>query len=379
MSDRLPFRSDVGVLGTGGLLGSETVTNAQLKDRISGYDDESGDFSTWVERVSHIQSRQYCTEDEGVVTLGTSTAHQAIEQAGIDPEEVDMLLLCSFTMKELYPGDHVAIGHSINHHLAPVALVGGCAGSTFGMGLAYGQVKAGLARNVVVIGVEHLTPTLDFGDPLTTILFADGAGAAVVGRKESEGEDTGMIDRVVLSHEPSPNIYMQNANVAICGRDLGPHEKATDGFAVERQFLRMSGGPRVLRNAVNVMAETTVKLLGYTMEDLKNDDPGLREILDQVHLIPHQANGRILDGLQDKLGLHEDRLYRTIYHAGNMSAATNMYTLDYAMRSGNLKREAKEDGGGIVTPCGRAIAKGDLVVVVTIGAGYIFGAFGFRA
>jgi 3-oxoacyl-[acyl-carrier-protein] synthase III len=200
-----------------------------------------------------------------------------------------------------------------------------------------------------------------------------------VGRRERPEPETGFIDRVVLRHDYSPrNITMGNANLGIPGRLLGRSEKSRTGQAVERQYIVMSGGARVLRNAVTAMADATLELLGYRPEDLKGDDPGLRALLEKVHLIPHQANGRIVDGLQERLGLPEEHVYRTVYRAGNMSSATNMYTLDYAVREGNLRRRERPDGTGDVTPCGRRIARGDLVVMVTIGAGYIYGAVGFR-
>jgi len=245
--------------------------------------------------------------------------------------------------------------------------------------MALSLVKSGHARNVLVIGAEHLTPCVNFGDPLTAILFGDGAGAAVVGRRKDAKPGTGFVDRIALRHDFSPkNITMGNANLAMPGRSLGRQAASRTGEVVERQYIVMTGGSRVLRNAVQAMSEATVELLGYTLDDLKNDDPGLRALLDQVHLVAHQANGRIVDGLQERLGMSEDRVYRTLYHAGNMSSATNMYTLDYARKEGNLRRKERPDGTGEISPCGRRIQKGDLVVMTSIGAGYIYGAVGFR-
>lgn len=380
MPSKLPFLPDVGVLGTGGVLGRRTLTNEDLRPLIGNYDDKSGDFATWVDRVTHIQSRQWCEDGESVGSMGTEVARQAIEMAGIDPETVDLVIVATFTANELYPGDVVDIARSINSHCGVFTLTAGCAGSLYGMAQALAMVRSGYMRNVVVIGVEQLSRTIDVNDPLVAIIFADGAGAVVIGRREGGAPDTGMIDRAVLKHQyDAGNITMSNANLALPSRDLGPWEKAKDGYAVERQFLRMQGGSRVLRNAINAMTEVTVELLGYTVDDLKDDHPDLREMLQQVHLVPHQANGRIIDGLQEKLGLHPDRVYRTIYHAGNMSAATNVYTLDWAMRHGNRRRMDRGEGNiGEIVPCGRPLAKGDLVVVCTIGGGYVYGAVGFR-
>ncbi len=379
MSDSLPFVPDVAVLGTGSCLGSREITNETLRGLISNYDESSGDFSTWVDRVTHIQKRHWCGEDESAGTLGRTAAARAIEAAGIDRGEIDLLMAATFTPRELYPGDVVDIACSINERCGVFTLSAGCAGSVHTMALAQAMVRSGYARNVMVVGVEVLSQTIDLRDPLTAILFADGAGAVLIGRPRDPRPGTGMIDRVVLKHlYDGGNITMSNANLSLPSRILGPSDRAKDGYAVERQFLKMQGGPRVLRNAVNAMSEVTVELLGFTMDDLKEGHPGLRALLDQVHLVPHQANGRIVDGVQEKLGLAEDRVYRTVYHAGNMSAGTNVYTLDYAMREGNLRRREDPSGRGVIVPCGRPLAKGDLVVVCTIGAGYIYGAVGFR-
>ncbi len=374
--ERARITPGAAVLGTGSVLGSRVVTNEALKELVRNYDEASGDFATWVERVTHIQTRPWFTDGESVGSTGTLAAKRALEAARVDPGDVDLVILCSFTEVDLYPGDRVDIARALNSRCGTVVLSAGCAGSVYGVSVAAGMVKSDLCRHVVVVAAEQLIGTVDFNDPLTAILFGDGAASVVVGKPRHPGQ--GFVDRVVLKHQYSPaNITMKNANLAVGARVLGPDKRAKEGQAVERQFLRMGGGPRVLRNAIQAMAETTVELLGYTVEDLKEEDPSLRKDLDRVFLVPHQANGRIVDGLQEKLGLDPDRVYRTIYHSGNMSCVTNLYTLDYAIRTGNLRREEQPDGRGKVSPCGRRLRRGDTVILTTVGAGYIYGAVGF--
>jgi 3-oxoacyl-[acyl-carrier-protein] synthase-3 len=384
LAQSLPFAHEVGVLGTGSQLGSRVIDNPTLEKLVRGYDPASGDFSQWVERVTHIRSRHFCAEGESAGTMGIAAARRALEASGVDPAEVDLVIVCTFTTRELFPGDAVDIARSINPRCGVFSVAAACAGSLYGLATAFGMVRAGLHRNVMVVGVENLTRAMNFADPLTAILFADGAGAVLVGRRAKPEPGSGFVDRVVLRHDFAPGtIMMDNANVAFADRLTGEAAAttaATPGadVLVRRQFIRMEGGPRVLRNAVNAMADTVVSLLGFTMDHLKRDNPALRELLQQVHLVPHQANGRIVDGLQEKLGIPEEQVYRTIYFAGNMSAATNVVTLDYAMREGNLRRRELPDGRIEITPCGRRLRKGDLVVVTTIGGGYIYGAVGFR-
>ena len=375
----LPFAPEVAVLGTGSALGSRRVDNKTLEGMVSGFDPASGDFSTWVERVTHIRSRQFCVEGETAGTMGTLAAQRALEASGLSGEAVDLCIVCTFTPKELFPGDAVDIARSLNPRCGVFSIGAACAGSVYGLAMAFGMVKSGLHRNVMVVGVENLVLATNFADPLTAILFGDGAGAVLVGRREGGAPNTGFIDRVVLRHDHAPGtIMMDNANVAFPDRVVSGPLHATDATTLKRQYITMGGGPRVLRNAVNAMAESTVNLLGYTMEDLKKGEPGLRSLLDELHFVPHQANGRIVDGLMEKLGMPEERVYRTIYHAGNMSAATNVYTLDYAVREGNLRRHENADGSVDIGPCGRRLQKGDLVILTTIGGGYIYGSVGFR-
>jgi 3-oxoacyl-[acyl-carrier-protein] synthase-3 len=375
----LPFVPEVAVLGTGSTLGSRVVDNAALEPMVRNYDRSSGDFSGWVERVTHIRERRFCGPDETAGTLGITAARRALEAAGRTGEDVDLVIACTFTVKELFPGDAVDIARSMNPRCGVYTIAAACAGSVYGLAMAFALVKAGLFRNVMVVGVENLTMATNFDDPVTAILFGDGAGAVLVGRREGGAPGTGFLDRVVLRHEYAPGtIMMDNTNVAHPGVVVGDASARGADLLLRRQFIRMEGGPRVLRNAVNAMSAAVVELLGFTTADLKADLPALREVLQQVHLVPHQANGRIVDGIQEKLGIPEERVYRTIYHAGNMSAATNLYTLDYAVREGNLRRREVPGGPAEIAPCGRRLREGDLVVLVTIGGGYIYGAVGFR-
>jgi 3-oxoacyl-[acyl-carrier-protein] synthase III len=194
----------------------------------------------------------------------------------------------------------------------------------------------------------------------------------VVGRKDPS-KPGGLGATAVLRTEYNADaIFMMNANC--------PQPRAFldgDYRRMRRNMLKMEGGPRVLRSAVTRMADATAECLGFTARDLKDGNPDLLEVLGRAHLVSHQANGRIIDGLQEKLGLPRDRVYRTIYFAGNTSAASNPFTYDYATREGNLDRAEPPEGAtemGAIRPSGRKLAKGDLVLMASIGAGYSYGA-----
>jgi 3-oxoacyl-[acyl-carrier-protein] synthase-3 len=145
--------------------------------------------------------------------------------------------------------------------------------------------------------------------------------------------------------------------------------------AVEHSYLKMISGPSVLRTAVNKMAGCVHRVLGY--EDGSN--PACKDTMAGMRLIPHQANGRIVDGLAKKLGANPDRVTKTLYKAGNISAASSMIALDYAMRDGNLRAQRDEPTGRItkIDEIRDPIEKGELIVMPTIAAGYLFGAVAF--
>ncbi|MCE9638506.1 MAG: ketoacyl-ACP synthase III, partial [Planctomycetes bacterium] len=360
---------NVALLGTGRALPKRRITNDDLRPIVKHYDAASGDFSLWVDRVTHIQERYWIdplTESAG--SLGLEAARAAVAQAGIRGDEIDQVIFCSFTYHELFPGEQIHIARALGANCGAFAMTAACAGSIFGLTLGRSLVASGQCRNVVVIGSECLSRATNVDDPITAILFGDAAGAMVIGRK-TDGESTGFIGRSILRTEFNQDaISMRNGNAPT-------PEMFIDGDwrNIVRPYIKMEGGPRVLRNAVTRMSDVVVECLGFTPQDLKDGNPELRELLDRAKIVPHQANGRIVDGLQEKLGCPRANVYRTIYFAGNSSAGTNPFTLDYAIREGNVDRLDPPEGSthmGQLVRTPNTIQKGDLVVIVSIGAGY---------
>lgn len=369
----LSIQRDVAILGTGRALPKRKVTNDDLRPLVTNYDPASGDFSLWVDRVTHIQSRYWVDPDEeSSGTIGTEAARRAIESSGVAPSEIDQLIFCSFTYNNLFPGEHPKMAHDLGLQCGAFVMTAACAGSLFGLSLAKALVSSGQCRNVLVVGSECLSRCTNVADPITAILFGDTAGAMLVGRKDPS-KPGGLGSKVVLRTEYNAEaITMMNANCPQPRTFIDGDPRRT-----WRQMLRMEGGPRVLRSAVTRMADASVEALGFTSQDLKDDSPALREVLSRTFVVPHQANGRIVDGLQEKLAIARERVYRTIYFAGNSSAGSNPFTYDFACREGNLDRTEPPEGAttmGDVRPTGRRLATGDLVVMASIGAGYSYGA-----
>jgi 3-oxoacyl-[acyl-carrier-protein] synthase III len=162
-------------------------------------------------------------------------------------------------------------------------------------------------------------------------------------------------------------------------RSYAPTPDRPSRGLVERSLVEMNGGPSVLKNAIHHMAQCTVRTLGYEISDLKAGEPTLRATLDRARLVPHQANGRIVDGLADRLAMHPSRVIRTVYRYGNMSAASNLVALDHGVRRGNMDRDLDADGRvrSVRTTPEDRIRKGDLVLLPSIGGGYLMGCVGF--
>ncbi|MGQ0613569.1 MAG: 3-oxoacyl-ACP synthase III family protein [Planctomycetaceae bacterium] len=367
---RAPLNRSVVVLGTGSYLPGRRISNVALRDLVSNYDEaHSGDFSTWVDRVTHIHERRYIADGETTATMGAEAARRALDMAGVKPTELDLIIHASFTPTSAVPGDHSLMAAAIGaKSTASFQLMGACAGSVFGMGLAYGMLASRTMRRILVVGAETITPTLDFSDPLTAILFGDGAGAVVLGAvTDSEG---GMLPPFSGFDSNPENITLENLHQLPAPRTAGGRE-----VTIRKSFLKMLGGPSVLRNAVNAMALCVRRVLGHGEEE----EAALAEDLAHARLIPHQANGRIVDGLAKKLGMDETRVTKTLYKTGNISAASNLIGLDYAVRHGSMRVDREEGTERIleVHEVRNPIRRGDLVVLPTIGAGYVFGAAAF--
>jgi len=366
----------VAVLGTGSHLPARVITNDTLRDLCQNYDEAaSGDFGTWVDRVTHIHERRFVEGEEHAAHLAAAASKRALDMAGVRPDELDLIILASFTPSACVPGDHVLVADMIGAHATPsFTLTAACAGSVQGMGLAYGMLASGVYRRVLVVGAETISPTLDFRDPLTAILFADGAGAVVMGRVD--GGVGGFLPPDLGFDFNAENIQMNNANLPFTGTVRVPAVNGTPPL-IEKTFLRMTSGQSVLRNAVNTMARSVKRVLGY--QDGEPTDAEMEELRGRLRVVPHQANGRIVDGLTKKLRMDPGRVTKTVYNYGNVSAASNLIALDFAMRRGNLTADADPETGRIhaVHETDHRIERGDIVALPSIGAGYLFGCVGF--
>ncbi len=336
------------IVGTGSCLPRTLVTNESLQRKVKNFDETKAGmpFGKWSETVTGIKQRYYSQPGETAEILGAGAARAALEAAGVQAQEIEFIIACSFTPASLIPNAGCSIGHLIGAPRAGAfCLNTACAGFVYGLAMAYSLIRAEIYSNVLVVAGEVLSLVTDYGDPKTAVLFADGAGAAVLQAAEREG----IVSSPFLSSDYSEHIHMKDLHAAVARDPLLPEESEL----LKRTYLSMPGGPQVLRKAVNAMAEAARNALmvsPYRLEEVS-------------YFIPHQANQRITLGLAEKLGVPADRMVSTIETLGNTSGASVAIALDLAIR-------------GKINGC--SISRGDKIVLTAVGGGYSSGAVVFK-
>ena len=264
----------------------------------------TGSSDEWIRERSGIVTRGVAGEGESVVEMAVSAGGKALAAAGVDPEDVDLVLVATCTLTHALPGAAASVGAALGTGGSGALDVGAaCAGFTYGLALAADTVRGGSARNVLVIGSERFTDLLDPYDRGTAFLFGDGAGAAVVGLSEQDG--------------------------------IGPVVWASDGDQAD--VLRTESFPPVLRmegravyrwatTSVPDMARRAVAAAGLEMSDL-------------AAFVPHQANLRITGSLAKSLDLPPSVVVaRDVVDSGNTSAASVPLALCRLLEEGQVRR-----------------------------------------
>ena len=308
------------ILGTGSALPKRRVSNAELAAQVDTSDE-------WIVERTGIRFRYIAGEGETTVTLATDAARAALDTAGLDAGEIDLLIVATATPDQTFPSSatKVQAALGIDDCVAfDVAAV--CSGFLYALSVAESMIRAGSARRALVIGAETFSRILDWEDRTTCVLFGDGAGAIVL------GAETG--DRGVLA----TRLHADGRHNELLYVDGGPSTTGTVGK------VRMKGR-EVFRHAV-------VNLAAVMNEAL--DAAGL-SASDVDWVVPHQANARILDATAKKLGLAPEKVVVTVDQHANTSAASVPLALDTAMKDGRIK-------------------PGDVVVLEAMGGGFTWGA-----
>jgi 3-oxoacyl-[acyl-carrier-protein] synthase-3 len=312
------------VLGTGSALPRRRVTNEELAETVETSD-------AWIVERTGIRCRYIAGEDETTASLATDACRRALDAAGVEAAEIDLIVLATATPDQTFPSSatKVQAALGINDCIAfDVHAV--CTGFLYALSVADSMLRSGNATKALVIGAETFSRILDWTDRATCVLFGDGAGALVLGAEPTE---SGIL---------ATRLHADGRHNDLLFVDGGPSTTGTVGK------LRMKGR-EVFRHAV-------VNLAGVMNEVL--EAAGLSaEDVDWV--VPHQANARILDATAKKLGLPPEKVVVTVDEHANTSAASVPLAFDTAIRDGRIKR-------------------GDVVVLEAMGGGFTWGAAALR-
>ena len=299
------------IIGTGSYLPPKVLTNADLEKLVDTSDE-------WIVTRTGISERRIAPEEEATSDLALRAAQSALEAAGLDPADLDMILVATITPDMPFPSTACVLQDRLGARRAgALDLSAACSGFIYGLGMADGLIRAGTARTVLLLGAETLTKVVNWQDRNTCVLFGDGAGAVVL--RVGEG------DRGILS----THLYADGSKGSLlilpgCGSRHPVSHAAVDAGLAKMQ---MNGGNEVFKLAVRAMEEAALTALKRN---------GL-EVSDIDHLITHQANLRIISALGQRLGVSDAKVEVTIRKYGNVSAASIPIALDEAVRAGRVK------------------------------------------
>lgn len=298
------------IAGCGSYLPERRVTNAELAETVDTTDE-------WIKTRTGISERRIAADGELTSDLAHKAALNAIEHAGIDADEIDLVVLATTTPDRTFPATATRVQSMLNmKNGAAFDVQAVCSGFIYGLSVADNFVRAGQAETVLVIGAETFSRLLDWEDRSTCVLFGDGAGAVLVRADKEGSEGIGANARGILS----THLHSDGKFADLLYVDGGPSSTQTVGH------VRMTG-KEVFRHAV-------VNLAAVVDEALEAN--GL-ERSDIDWLVPHQANKRILDSTARKLSMPEDKVVITVDKHANTSAASIPLALDEAVKDGRIQ------------------------------------------
>jgi 3-oxoacyl-[acyl-carrier-protein] synthase III len=316
------------IVGIGAYAPKRILTNHELEKMVDTSDE-------WIVQRTGIRERHVVDENEAASDLGIKAAQQALDRAGVEPEEVDFIVVGTTTGDMAFP----TTGNLLQHHLGcktagSVDVYAACSGSIYSLSIGSQYIETGKYRTVLCVGAECLSRITDYTDRGTCILLADAAGAAVL--RPSVGE-SGIIDADLYSDGRYADLLIQPAG--------GSRNPATLETVRRRQHFAKMKGNEVFKVAVRMFEDCAHRIL--ERNGFKPDDIDL--------FVPHQANLRIIEAAVKRLRLPMDRVVVNVDRYGNTGAASVYVALEEAWTTGRLK-------------------PGALVLMAAFGGGFTWGA-----
>jgi 3-oxoacyl-[acyl-carrier-protein] synthase-3 len=324
-------------LGTGFAVPDRIVTNDDLSQLMDTSDE-------WIRTRTGIQERRWVREGETGAELAHRATLRALEMAGLAPGDLDAIVYATSTPDHFAPGNGVFLQRMLGiGTILAIDIRTQCSGFVYALSVADAWIRAGQYRRILVVGAEVQSTGMEINTAgrNTAVLFADGAGAVVLGPAEREGQG------ILAFDLHSDGTYAEKLWVDAPGSMYHPRVSA-EQIEAGRHFLAMDGR-EVFRHAVARMPESVRAVLAATGHDTT----------DIKLLVAHQANLRIAEMMQRELCLRDDQVYNNIMFYGNTTAATIPIALDECLRAGR-------------------IAEGDLVVLTAFGSGFLWGSAAVR-
>lgn len=311
------------VTGTGSALPEKRLTNADLSKMVDTNDE-------WIVQRTGIKERRIASDNESTATLGAAAALKALDAAGVDPKELDLIIVATITPEMVFPSTACFIAAALGLNSTPAFdMSAACSGFIYAINTGANFIRAGQYKTVLVIGAETLSRVVDYTDRSSCILFGDGAGAVVLQR----------------SNDPSKGLVYASLHADGNGAEVmkcmpgSRHPINAELLAARDQYMKIRGR-EVYKFAVTKFGELIEDAMRAT--ELTKDQVKL--------IVPHQVNQRIIDSAMEKLEMGPEKAHVNIDRYGNTSSASIPIALDEAWRAGK-------------------IVPGDAIVFVAFGAG----------
>jgi len=315
------------IVGTGMAAPDRILTNVELSTLVDTSDE-------WIFSRTGIRERRIIADGQNVSDLGLIAAQEALAQAGLKPEDIDLIIFATMSPDQISPSTACILQHKLGaKRAAAVDISAACTGFMYGMSMARGAIVSGEAQTVLLVGGEAMSRFVDWTDRTTCVLFGDAAGAVVL-RPSSSGQ--GVLSTVLGADGSNAGLLGYPAG----GSTLPASHETVDG----RQHYMKMNGAEIYKNGVRKMTRAVKDALakcGASANDLSL-------------FIPHQANKRIIDGVVEALGMDYSKVFLNVEKYGNTSAASIPVALHEAVMAGRVK-------------------KGDLIGMVSFGGGLTWG------
>ncbi len=300
----------IGIVGTGSFLPEKVLSNHDLEKIVDTSDE-------WISSRTGIKERRILESCKSSSDMAVEASKKALEDANLTPEDIDLVIVATMTSDMITPSTACIVQDKLGcKNAAAFDISAACSGFLYGLSVAYGLIKSGTYKNVLLVATEAMSRILDWEDRGTCILFGDGSGAAIISEVP---EGKGIINMELGSDGSGADLLLIPS-----GGSKSPSTAET--IKNREQYLRMEGS-EVFKFAVRKIDETCKNIIKKS--ELNSEDIDL--------FIPHQANTRIIDSAIKKLKISKEKTFINLDKYGNMSAASIPVALDEALKQGRVK------------------------------------------